>query len=155
VSAFRAAALEAGDDDDVAGVEILGDFFRRDVEDLGLGVGAIGDDAGLGAGERDGAEAQPLESEGEERDGLLLAGGKKHVDLARSGLGIDLAGELDQAVGDAGHGGDDDDEPMPLAVGFRHTRGDMADALGRADGAAAIFLDDERHGKGVRIKSIS
>lgn len=48
--------LEAGDDDDVAGVKELVNLFGGDVLDSGFGVDAVGLDAGLGAGEGDGGD---------------------------------------------------------------------------------------------------
>lgn len=48
--------LEAGDDDDVAGVEELVDLFGGDVLDSGFGVDAVGLNASLGAGKGDGGD---------------------------------------------------------------------------------------------------
>ncbi len=143
-------ALETRDDDDMARVEMLENLLGRDVEDLRLGVHPVGDDAGLRAGQRNGLHAQPVQGQGGEGDGLLLAGGKENVELARGRVRVDLAGQLDQAIGDARHGRDHDDDPVALLVRGGDARGDIADALGAADGCAAIFLDKKRHGKALR-----
>ena len=63
-----------------------------DVLDAGLGVGAVGDDADLGAGEADGLLAELLDGHGHQRDGDLLAGGQEHVHLAGRRVLGDLAG---------------------------------------------------------------
>jgi hypothetical protein len=140
-------ALEAGDDDNVARIEVLEDFLGGDVGNLRLGVEAVGDDAGHAAGERDGLDAERVKRHGGERRGLLLSGGEEHVHLARVRLGRDGARELDQAVGHARHGRDDHDDPVARADMLRHPRGHCADAFGIADGRAAVFLDEEGHGE--------
>jgi hypothetical protein len=53
--------------------------------------------------------------------------------------------EPDEAVGLAGHGRDDDDDLVAALVPVRNAPGDVLDALGAADGRAAVFLDDESH----------
>ena len=47
-------ALEAGDDADIALGEVLFELLGGEVGDFGAGVDAVGDDAGLCAGEGDG-----------------------------------------------------------------------------------------------------
>ena len=80
-------ALKSGDDDDMARVEVLVDFLGRDIENFRLGMDAVGDDAGLRPGQRDGGNAEAMKGEGEKSDGLLLAGGEEDVDFARGGVG--------------------------------------------------------------------
>ena len=132
--------------------EMLVHFLRRDVGDLRLGVHLVGDDAGLRSGERHGRDADAVQRQRGERDGLLLAGGEEHVDLAGAGLGGDLAGELEQVVGHARHGGDDHDQLVPGLVAGGHAGSDVADALGVAHRGAAIFLDDKGHGEGKALR---
>ena len=62
--AVRVAALEAGDDDDVAVVERIAQAFRRDAFDACLRMARIGDDADLGAGETDRFFADALNRHG-------------------------------------------------------------------------------------------
>ena len=56
--AFRRLALETGDDDDVALVQQVMDVLGRDVLNFRLGVNAVGDDARLRAGQRNGRECR-------------------------------------------------------------------------------------------------
>ena len=53
IVAFGVDALEAGDDDDLALVELLEDPLLVDRLDAGLGEGVVGDEADLPAGEAD------------------------------------------------------------------------------------------------------
>jgi len=138
-------ALKTGDDHNIAGIEELMDLGGGNVADLGLGMDAIGDDAGLGSGEGDGGDAEGVEGNGGEGDGLLFAGGEEHVHLALGGEGGDLLGESDEAVGDPGHGGDDHDDLVALSAGPGDALGHIPDALGVADGGSAEFLDDQCH----------
>ena len=144
---FRRLALETGDDDDVALFQKLVDFFRRDVVDPGLGVDAVGDDARLRAGQRNGGHVQRVQRNGGERDGLLFAGGQQHVHFALAGQRHDFLGQLDQIVRHAAHGGDDDDDLVALGAVFGHARGDVFDALGVAHRSAAVFLNNQSHVK--------
>jgi len=64
----------------------------------------------VGSGERGGGDVQCVEGHRGEGDGGLFTGGEEHVHLALGGQGHDFLGELDEAVGDAAHGGDDDDD---------------------------------------------
>ena len=57
-----------------------------------------------------------------------------------------VLGHLDQAVGDAGHGGDDRDHLVAFVAGAFDACGNVADAIEGADRGAAVFLNDEGHG---------
>ena len=96
-------------------VEQFVNLLRRDVLNLGLGMDAVGHDARLRAGERNGRHAERVQRDGRQRDGRLLAGGQQHVHLALVGQRHDVLGQLDQVVGHAAHGGDDDDDLVALA----------------------------------------
>ena len=124
------------------------ELLRGDVGDFGFGVDAVGGDAGLRAGEGDGFAAEGVDGHGGEGDGGLFAGGKEDVHLAFGGCGGDVACEFNEVIGDAGHGGNDDDDLVSLALGGEDALGDVADAFGGADGGAAKFLDNETHGDG-------
>ena len=136
-------ALEAGDDDDVAVVEGLAHALGRDVLDAGLGVGAVGDDADLGAGEADGLLAERLDGHGHQGDGDLLAGGQEHVHLAGRRLVGDLAGQLDQLVGGVAAGADDDDDLVAGLLGADGPAGGGHDPLRVGHAGAAEFLHDQ------------
>ena len=61
-------------------------------------------------------DAEGVQGHGRQRDGCLLAGGQQHVHLALAGQRHDLLGQLDQAVGDAAHGGDHHDHLVALGA---------------------------------------
>ena len=128
-------ALESGNDDDVSCVEKLVDLVRRDVADLRLGMDAVGDDARLRSGERDGFVSEVLDGHGGERDGGLLACGQQcvHFALGRGDAGADFAGQLDQAIRDARHRGDHDDDLVARLLRGDHAARDVEDAAGVAD----------------------
>ena len=53
--------------------------------------------------------------------------------------------EFDEAIRHARHGRDDDDDPMPGALGVEGAARDVADAFGVADAGAAVLLDEQAH----------
>ena len=95
-------ALEARDQHDLAAVERLADAVRLDLEDARLGVGAVGHDPRLRAGQRDRLVAEVVDHHRGERAGDALAGREQHVHLARVGARGDLVRERHQLVGVAG-----------------------------------------------------
>ena len=144
-------ALEAGDDDDRALVELLEDALLVDRLDAGLGERRVGDEPDLPAGEADRLVALGVDGHGHQCDGDLLAGGEELVHLAFGRVFVapaeraDVFGELDQVVGRVAHGGDDDDDLVALFLGRDGPAGGAVDALGVGDTGAAEFLDDETH----------
>ena len=145
--ALGGLALEAGHDDDMAGVQLFVDLSGGDVVDFGFGVDGIGDDAGLGAGERHGGDFQGVQGDGSEGDGLLFARGQQHVHLPFTRQRRDVLGQLDEAVGDAAHGGDHHHDLVALGVVLGHAGGDIFDAVGVAHRGAAVFLNNQCHTK--------
>ena len=89
---------------------------------------------------------------GQQRDRDLLTGGEQHVHLACRRLGIDTLGELDEAVGLAAHGRDDDDDIVALVTETLYTLGNRLDTLRAADRGAAVLLDDQCHRAGFQKK---
>ena len=81
----RGAALEAGDDHDLALVELAPDAGRLDARDPGLAVAAVGRDPGLRAAQADRRDAERVERHRDERRALVLAGREEHVELALVG----------------------------------------------------------------------
>jgi hypothetical protein len=127
-----ARALEAGHHGDGAGVQRGPHALGGDARDACLGVGAIGAQAGLGAGERARLEAEILQRQGQQGDRHLLAGGQQHVQFARVGRVRDLARETEQPVRRLAHGGDDDDR-LVSGGALGHAAGDALDLLGVGD----------------------
>ena len=85
--AARVDALEAGDDDDLAGVEVGADARVVDLLDPRLGVRDVGRDRHLPAGIAHRRHALGLEREREQADRDLLAGRGDHVELAQDFVG--------------------------------------------------------------------
>ncbi len=137
-------ALEAGDDDHMAAVQIGTHSLFVDAEDARLGEGIVGEDA-LGAGVALGLEAHFHQRHGQQGDGDLFAGGHQHIQFARVGLALDFLGQRDQAVGFAAHGGNHDDDLVTLGPKTGDALRDVLDALDAADRGAAVFLYDECH----------
>jgi hypothetical protein len=142
-------ALESRDDRDLPGRERVADAVPADLDDARAPVGGVGDDARLRAGERNRVAAEVDDRHREQRDRDLLARGEEHVLLARVRPRGDGARERDELVGRVAHRRDDDAD---LASGLgrlddaaRHA----LDALGVADGGAAVLLDDESHAGSV------
>ena len=123
-------ALEAGDQHDLVLVEGLADAVGPDVEDLGLGVHRVGDDAGLRAGEGDGVVAQVVDGHGQQGRRDALAGGEEHVHLARGRVLGDLLGHLDELVGGVASGGDHRDHRVSRLAGIDDAVGHAFDAGG-------------------------
>lgn len=89
-----------------------------------------------------------MEGDGGEGDGGLFAGGEQHVHFAFWWLlqrSADAFGETDEAVGDAAHSGDNDNDLIALAAAFGDAAGDVFNAFGVGDGGASVFLNDESH----------
>src|SRR5262249_40637306 len=114
-----------------------------DRSDARLRERAVGRDLDLVAEERAGAAAELADREREEPDRHLLAGRDDHVHLAIVRIVLDLARELEQAVGLSRHRGDDDGDLMTRGLGREAARRDVLDPLDVADRGAAVFLDDQ------------
>ena len=109
-------ALEAGHEHDLVPLERLVDPAWADLDDLGLRVHRVGDDARLRAGERHGVVAEVCDRHRAQRRRDALAGREQHVHLARVRPGRHLLGEVDQLVGGVAHRRDDPDD---AAAGHR------------------------------------
>ena len=145
--------LEAGDDRDVALVDGLLDPAGRDVDDLRLAVRAVGDDAGLAAGEGPRALAEVGDRHRHQRHRDPLAGGQQHVQLARRRERAHLLGEVAQLVGGVAHGGDHHDDVLAGLLGGDDALGDSLDAVSVGDRRAAVLLHDNAHTTGDSTRS--
>src|SRR5206468_11573998 len=92
------SSLEAGDDDDLAAVELAPDAVGLDRRDPGLAVPPVGGDARLWPGQADRSDAQRVEGHRYQRRALVLAGGEEHVELALVGCVGDRGREAKQLV---------------------------------------------------------
>ena len=141
--ACGAEPLEAGDDDDLAVLELLVDAARLDVRDARLAVAAVGGDARLRAGEADRRNAERVQRHRDERGALVLAGGEQHVELAQVGLLGDGRGESHELVGRVAHRRNRDDEVVAGRALARDPPGDTLDAVGTGQRRTAELLHDE------------
>ena len=146
-----AHALEPGHDGDVALVQGRADAVRIDVDDARLAVDAVGDHAGLGAGEGLGGGAELVDGHGQQGHGDAFAGGEEHVHFAGGGGVGDLAGEVQEFVGGVAHGGDHHDHFVAGPLGVHHALGDALDAVGVRNGGTAELLHDQLLGDGSAV----
>ena len=141
-------ALKPGDHGDLAAVEGLGQGANVDRPDAGPGEGAVGQHLHLVSQQGQRLASFGLDGQRQQPHRDLLAGRGDHVELALVRFGADLAGQPEQAVGLARHGGDDDRHPVALSLRGEAAAGDVADAIDGADGGSAVFLNDE-HGRRI------
>jgi len=138
-------ALEAGDDGHRTRVERVAQPLRPDLDDLGLAVLGVGDDACLRAGEAHRTLAAVDDRHAQQRDRDPLTRREQHVHLSGRGRGRDRLGEALEVVGRLAHRRDDDDDVVPGPARRDDVVGDGLDALGTVDGRAAVLLHDEAH----------
>ena len=131
-------ALEAGDDDDLAVVEGLAHAVGGDVLDAGLGVGGVGDDADLGAGEADGLLAEGPWMAMAMRAMEICSPVERSMSISRAGgCSLISLGQLDEFVGGVAAGADDDDDLVAGLLGADGPAGGVHDAFRVGDAAAA------------------
>ena len=141
-----ADALEAGDHRDLrprrqAALELV----RLDAADARLAVDAVGADRDLPAQPGAGLDAELLQRERQQADGHLLAGRDDDIVFARVVQRADAGVTVDQLVGGAGHGRDDDGDLVAgIDFAFDLAR-DILDAVDVGDRGAAEFQNDPRH----------
>ena len=139
-------ALEPGDHRDLAGGERVLDRLAVDRHDPRARERAVRHDLALVAEERARLAAGGADRERDEADRDLLAGRDDHVDLAVVRILLELAGELEQAVGLARHRGHDDRDLVALALRREAARRDVLHAVDGPDRGPAVFLDDQHGG---------
>ncbi len=100
--------------------------------------------------ERAGLAAELADRQRDQPDRDLLPGRDDDVDLAVVGVVLDLAGQLEQAVGLARHRRDHHRDLVTGALGRDAALGDGGDALDGADRGAAEFLNDASHDAKIR-----
>ena len=138
-----ALPLEAGDDHDLAALELGAHAAWLDPGDAGAAVRAVGGDAGLRSGQADGRDADRVERHRHEGRALVLAGREQHVELARIGFVGDAGGEAQELIRGVAHRGHDDDQVVAGRSLARDPPGDPLDAVGAGDRRATEFLHDE------------
>ena len=138
-------ALGAADHRRAAGGQGRPQPVGAELEDLGVGVGAVGDEAGLAPGEAVGGDAEVVQGHAHQRGGLALAGGDQHVHLAAGPDLRHVGGQAEELVGLLAHRAHDQHDVVATATGAGDVVGDLADPLRVGDRRAAELLDDEGH----------
>ena len=127
--ACAVSSLEAGDDDNFAGVKFTLDRFAVNGLDTGLGKGAVCVYGNLGAVEAHCVDADAFESHREQADGDLFAGTCNDVELPGIGIGHDFFGKRDEAIGFSAHRRNHHHHLIAGAVPLGNTPCDILDAL--------------------------
>jgi hypothetical protein len=125
-----ADALEAGHDRNISVVQRTSDPPRRDVDDARLAVRGVGDDPGLGSGERTCGVAEVGDRHGQEGHRDPLTRGEEHVHLTTGGKGAHLLGQVEQLVRRVAHGGDHDTDLVAGLACLDDPPRNALDALG-------------------------
>ena len=146
-------SLEAGHEDDLVLLEGLVDAVRPDIEDLGLGVRRVGDDAGLRAGQGDRLVAQLVDGHRHKRGRDALAGGEEHVHLARGRVVGDLSRQLDEIVGGVSPGRDDCHHRVALFAGVDDAVGHPFHAGGISHRRTSELHHDDVRPLGFALRS--
>ena len=138
--------MEPGHHRDAPGGDRVADAVAADLEDLGLAVGGVGDDARLRARERDRRLAAVDDGHAEQRDRDPLARRQEHVHLAGRRAARHVVGQALEVVGGLAHGRDDDHDVVAAASGAHDVLGDGTDSIGVGDRGTAELLDQQAHG---------
>ena len=142
---FGGDALEAGDHGDLAGLHAPDQLRAVDRLDARLAVRGVGAHRDLPALPGTGVDAVLLQADRQQAGGHLLAGGDDGVVFPGVVQRRQVGAPLDQLVGHAGHGGDDDGNLVAVLDLALDALGDVADAVEVGDGGAAEFHHDAGH----------
>ena len=138
-------ALEACHDDHAVALQLGGDAFGLQPGDASLGVGTVGAEACLPAGQAGGMAAQLVQSHGQQRDADLLTRCQQHIHLTCGGVVGDLRCFCDQVVGGIALGGHHDHHVIACVVGIGHDAGHVENTVPVLHGRTAELLYDQRH----------
>ncbi len=137
--------LRAGDDGHDARLEALDDPMGRDLEDFGVAVVGIGDEAGLATGEGVPGHAEIGERHAHEGDGFALPRRDQHVHFPTGADLRDPIGQQKQVVGLLAHGGDDDGNVITTAPAVGDVIGNLPNSIGVGNRRSTVFLHDQGH----------
>ena len=138
-------ALEPGHNNHAVAGKLAFNALGVQALDARAGIGAVGDEAGLPAGQADGRDADLLQGHGQQGDGDLLAGGQQHIHLAAGRAVRDLLRFGDEVVGGIALRRDHDDDVVARIAGVGHDAGHVEDAAAVLDRSTAEFLYDQCH----------
>ena len=148
--ALVAHALIARDDHHAPAGQLVQDAHGSHLEDLGVEVPVVRQDAALAARERDRVAAPPLQRHRQQRHGHALAGRQQQVQLAARRVRVDAARQRQQLVGGLPHGGHHHHHAVALVARGADAVRHQANLLDVGHRAPAVLLDDHAHLMGVR-----
>ena len=138
-------ALEACHDDDAVALQLRRDALGLQLGDAGLGVGTVGAETRLPAGQAGSVAAQLVQGHGQQGDADLFACGQQHIHLTgRRGVG-DLCCLCDEVVGGVALCGHYHDHVISRVVGVGHDAGHVEDTVPVLHRRTAELLYDQRH----------
>ena len=143
-----AGALEARHHHHLAISEQAQQPVGADFQDAGAAVGRFGDDAGLGAGHRDGRHALRMEGHRQQGDRHLFTGGQQHVHLPPGRISADGRGQAGELVGGVAHGRHHDHQLVALLPAAGDAAGHRLNPLHIGHRGAAKLLNQQGHGGG-------
>jgi len=138
-------ALEACHDDDAVALQLRGDALGLQLGDAGLGVGTVGAEACLPAGQTGGMAAQLVQSHSQQGDTDLLACCQQHIHLTGRRVVGDLCCLCDEVVGGVALCGHYHDHVISRVVGVGHDAGHVEDTVPVLHRRTAELLYDQRH----------
>ena len=138
-------ALKARDNNDLAGFQLPQDAASVQRRDLGGAVVAVGMDACLRPGERNGGQRHLLQGQRHQRRRGLFPGGQQLIRFPAAGRLRQLGSGLQQAVGGPALGGNHRDNMIAGGCGIGQLLCGTAQPGGIGDRGAAEFIDKEIH----------
>ena len=138
-------ALETGNDNDAAVVQLCLEAVAGNALDACVRVVAVGLHADLPAGQGNDREAELLDSHSEQGHRDHLAGVEQHIHLASGRTLVQLGGLFDEVIGGVALSGNDDNDLVAGLSGAGYNVSDILQSLGISDRGAAELLHNKTH----------
>ena len=137
--------LEASHNNNTVALQLRGDTLGLQTADACLGVGAVGAEACLPAGQADGMAAQLVQRHGQQRNADLLAGSQQHIHFTSRRVVGDLPSLGDQVIGGIALSGHHHNYVIARVVGICHNACHVEDTVTVLHRRTAELLYDQRH----------
>ena len=138
-------ALEARHNDHTVALQLRRDALCLQAGDARLGIGAVGAEASLPAGQADGMAAQLIQCHGQQRNADLLAAGQQHIHFTGRRVVGDLPSLGDQVIGGIALSGHHHYYVIARVVGVCHNACHVEDTVTVLHRRTAELLYDQRH----------